>query len=109
MSVSLETFRRVAIEDDECVWELHCGQLVRKPGMTLAHNRGTMALVRQLLPQVDEDRFDIRTNAEHIRIAAELRQIQARGKRPAAARDADRPDAVVLGRSEEHTSELQSL
>ena len=39
--------------------------------MTLAHNRGTMALVRQLLPQVDEDRFDIRTNAGHIRIAAD--------------------------------------
>ncbi len=38
MPVSEATYQRVALEDPESKWELHCGQLRRKPSMTMPHN-----------------------------------------------------------------------
>ena len=39
MPVSEQTYERPALEDPEGRWELHCGRLRSKPGMTAAHNR----------------------------------------------------------------------
>ena len=38
MPVSEETYKRVALEDQDEKWELHCGRLRRKPPMTTEHN-----------------------------------------------------------------------
>lgn len=48
MPVSEETYRRVALEDPEGHWELHCGRLVRKPAMTAEHNLVARSLWRML-------------------------------------------------------------
>ncbi len=37
MPVSERTYKRLVLEDPDEKWELHCGRLVRKPGMTFDH------------------------------------------------------------------------
>ena len=59
MPVSEETYQRVALEDDDHRWELVCGRLVRKPGMTALHNHLGRRLVRLLGAHLDMDRFDV--------------------------------------------------
>ena len=66
MPVSVATFTRVALEDDNDAWELHCGKLVRKPAMTMEHNEEASEIVRQLHLQLDPDRFSVRMNAGHM-------------------------------------------
>ena len=66
MGVSIETFRKVALEDDEGVWEYHCGRLVRKPPMTMEHNYQAAELARQLNMQLDPDAFRVSQNAGHL-------------------------------------------
>jgi Uma2 family endonuclease len=66
MGVSVETFRRVALEDDEEQWEYHCGKLVRKPAMTMAHNWHIRELGRQLNVQLDPDVYTVAENAGHM-------------------------------------------
>lgn len=68
MTVSVETFRRVALEDDEGVWELRCGHLVRKPSMTMEHNQHSSEFLRQLSIRLDPDRYSVRMNAGHMRL-----------------------------------------
>ena len=38
MPVSEATYRQLAVEDREGAWELVCGKLRQKPGMTMEHN-----------------------------------------------------------------------
>jgi Uma2 family endonuclease len=71
MAVSIETFRKVALEDDDGVWEYHCGRLVRKPPMTMPHNELARELLRQLILQIDPDLYSVSLNAGHVRLPNE--------------------------------------
>jgi Uma2 family endonuclease len=71
MVVSVETFRKVALEDGDAAWEYHCGRLVRKPPMTTPHNERTWELARQLGVQLDPDLYSVRMNAGHLRVSAD--------------------------------------
>ena len=67
MVVSAETFERVALEDPEGHWELHCGRLRRKPGMTFEHNEVMHQLGFQFHRQLDRNRYRVRINTGHAR------------------------------------------
>jgi Uma2 family endonuclease len=71
MPVTEETFRQVALEDPEGHWELYCGHLRRKPGMTAEHNDVMSFLAAQLWRQLDSRAYRVRTNAGHVRRSAE--------------------------------------
>jgi Uma2 family endonuclease len=71
MPVSEQTFRQVALEDPEGHWELHCGRLLKKPGMTEEHNEAAGELYFQLRQQLARSQFQVRTNAGHVRRSAE--------------------------------------
>lgn len=71
MPVSERTFQQVALEDPEGHWELYCGQLRRKPGMTYEHNDIAINLVFQLMQQLDRAAFRVRHNAGHVRRSSE--------------------------------------
>jgi Uma2 family endonuclease len=69
MPVSEKTYRRVALEDPEGKWELWCGQLRRKPGMTTDHNEIARRLQRRLVLQVDERDYSVATDNGRVRIS----------------------------------------
>lgn len=71
MPISAATFKQLALEDDDRAWELRCGQLVEKPGMTMEHNQVAQDLMLQVAGQLDRERFVMRSNAGHIEIAAD--------------------------------------
>jgi len=48
MPVSERTYERLALEDPEGQWELHCGRLVQKPALTTQHNHVARALAFRL-------------------------------------------------------------
>jgi Uma2 family endonuclease len=62
MPVSEETYRQLALEDFEGQWELHCGGLVQKPGMSYEHGYLTTRLLLSLGAQLDEQQFTVRSN-----------------------------------------------
>jgi Uma2 family endonuclease len=66
MPISEQTFKQVALEDPEGHWELHCGQLRQKPGMTARHNEVTTQLLLQLGTQLRRHDFRLRSNAGHV-------------------------------------------
>ena len=68
MPVSETTFRQVALEDPEGHWELYCGELRRKPGMSAAHNELTSVLHYELMRQLDRSQFSVRSNAGHVHL-----------------------------------------
>ena len=70
MPVSEATYERVALEDPEGKWELVCGRLRSKPGMTTAHNRAEEALARRLMAQLDEAEYSVRIENGRLRISA---------------------------------------
>lgn len=53
MGVSAATYERVAMEDDDETWELVCGRLRRKPGMTQEHMTAARVLGFQVQAQLD--------------------------------------------------------
>src|SRR5262245_16987787 len=71
MPVSEAAFRKLALEQPDASWELHCGTLRRKPGMTAQHNRTMMRLAAGLFQQLDQREFDVRCNSGHVRRSAE--------------------------------------
>ena len=71
MPVSEATFLKRALEEPDEQWELHCGNLRRKPGMTAQHNRTMSRLFGSLLQQLDQQEFDVRGNAGHVRRSPE--------------------------------------
>jgi Uma2 family endonuclease len=71
MPVSARTFEALALEDPEGHWELHCGQVRRKPVMTLEHNDVATNLLFQLMQQLDRTAFKVRLNMAHVRRATE--------------------------------------
>ena len=71
MPVSEQTFQQLALEDREGKWELYCGHLRRKPGMSYAHNRVGYWLSVQIATQIDRRRFDVRSDAGYVRRPSE--------------------------------------
>lgn len=67
MPVSEETYQRVALEDADTKWELHCGRLVEKPPMTTEHNDDIEELFRQLAAQLPRHEYAIRTDTGKLR------------------------------------------
>ena len=70
MPVSEETFLRVALEEPN-QWELYCGHLRQKPGMTAAHNFLAFELAYELRRQLDPHLFQVRVGMGHVRRSAE--------------------------------------
>src|SRR5665213_2814276 len=71
MTVSEATFREVALEDPEGHWELVCGKLRSKPGMTAEHNDVAFELAFRLRLQLDNREFRVRHDSGHVRRTAE--------------------------------------
>jgi Uma2 family endonuclease len=71
MTVSEGTFRQLALEDPEGHWELHCGVLRRKPGMTSEHNNVADEVFFALRRQLDSSQFRVRLNMGHVHISAQ--------------------------------------
>src|SRR5436305_15348706 len=71
MPVSEATFREVALQDPEGQWELVCGRLRGKPGMTAEHNSTMFELAVTLRQQLSPQDFRVRQNGGHVRRTAE--------------------------------------
>ncbi len=70
MPVSEKTYRRIALEDPNGHWELHCGVLRQKPDMSVEHNHITSRLFLRLGTQLDEREFTVRSNLGQVRNTA---------------------------------------
>ncbi|MEX1102855.1 MAG: hypothetical protein WED87_01310, partial [Dehalococcoidia bacterium] len=68
MPVSEATYKQLSLEDDENKWELVCGQLRTKPGMTHSHADVAMQLAFILLRQLDRRAFRVRENNSRTRV-----------------------------------------
>ena len=66
MPVTEETYERVALEDPDGKWELHCGRLRSKPAMTTQHNRVGRVLGYQLQRRLPLDAFEV--SVDHARV-----------------------------------------
>jgi Uma2 family endonuclease len=71
MPISEQTFKQVALEDPEGHWELHCGYLRRKPGMTARHNDLMDELHFAIRRQVDRKAFAVRNNKGHVHVTSQ--------------------------------------
>ena len=69
MPVSEQLYKQVALEDPSGQWELVCGRLQSKPGMTIEHESSMSGLARQLILQLDEQEYDVRMNGPRVRIS----------------------------------------
>jgi Uma2 family endonuclease len=65
--VSAETYQRIALGDDDRLWELHDGRMVEKPGMSAEHGDVPMRLVVTLGAQLDRREFRLRSNHARLR------------------------------------------
>jgi len=70
MPVSEKTYLRVALEDPG-QWELHGGQLRRKPGMTAEHNDVALELGYRLRHQLNRQDYRVRVSMGHVRRSSE--------------------------------------
>lgn len=70
MPVSEQTYLRLALEDPG-QWELHCGHLRRKPGMTAEHNEVAFELGLRLGQQLNRNQYRVRVSLGHVRRSAE--------------------------------------
>lgn len=68
MPVRMETYERLAREDPDSTWELVCGTVKRKPGMTTAHDDVFEALLRPLIRQLPESDWTIRPGTSRARV-----------------------------------------
>ncbi len=71
MPVSERTFQAVALEDPEGQWELHCGRLRQKPGMTHEHNYIARELQVDLIQQLDRKTYHVSHNSARLRVSPE--------------------------------------
>jgi Uma2 family endonuclease len=62
-----QTFEQLALDHPDEKWELYCGELRQKPGMSYDHNRVGYWLSVQIATQVDRRQFDVRFNAGYVR------------------------------------------
>jgi Uma2 family endonuclease len=68
MPISAETYGRVALESDDQHWELVCGRLREKPGMTARHNQTSRLLAAYLVRQLDMRAYTVSTDQAALRI-----------------------------------------
>jgi Uma2 family endonuclease len=71
MAVSERTYQMVALEDPEGQWELYCGRLRQKPGMSYEHGFIIGRLSFRLQGQLDEAQFMVSCNHTRLRISPE--------------------------------------
>jgi len=69
MPISEATYERVALEDPEGQWELVCGRLRGKPGMTTEHNYALYELDGLLHDALDRHTYTVSVNAARLRIS----------------------------------------
>ena len=69
MPISDQTYERVALEDSDETWELVCGRLRKKPGMTVEHEDVVRVLARRLILQLDEHEYAVSVNGSRLRIS----------------------------------------
>ena len=72
MTVTVNLFQRLSLEDPEGHWELHAGRILEKPIMSAGHNRAIVRLTTQLVQQVDPEEFDVRGNTARTSRADEV-------------------------------------
>jgi Uma2 family endonuclease len=70
MVISAQTYEQVALEDPDGFWELDCGRLRQKPGMTYEHDDSMSALGGQLFSQLEANEFRIFINGPRLRISS---------------------------------------
>jgi Uma2 family endonuclease len=70
MSIQEATYEQVALEDPSGGWELACGRLRAKPGVTVGHSDVITAIARLLFRQLDGRDFKISVNLARLRIAS---------------------------------------
>jgi Uma2 family endonuclease len=68
MPVTEKTYEQVALEDPEGQWELVCGRLRSKPGMTQEHNDVAGLLMFFLQQQLPLDQFRVRMTSTRTRL-----------------------------------------
>jgi len=68
MAVSEATYEQVALEDTDYIWELVCGELVKRPPMTTEHEEISSELARQLSGQLDRREYSVRANSGRLRV-----------------------------------------
>ena len=68
MPVSFADYQRLALEDGDNIWELVCGELVKRPPMTTEHEEIGATLARRLIVQLDERDHSVRANSGRLRI-----------------------------------------
>jgi Uma2 family endonuclease len=69
MTVTAETYERLALEDPDGKWELVCGRLRQKPPMTHAHNSAEFELAFLLRLQLPREHWEVRCDAGRVRTA----------------------------------------
>jgi len=69
MAISPETYERVALEDGDEQWELVCGRLRKKPGMTAEHSDTITNLSDALTAQLDRAAYRVHVNLSRLRVA----------------------------------------
>jgi Uma2 family endonuclease len=67
MRVSEREYKRLALDDRQGHWEMHCGQPRRKPDMTAEHNQLMTELGFALRGQLDPSAYVIRINTGRAR------------------------------------------
>ncbi|HTE87221.1 MAG TPA: Uma2 family endonuclease [Dehalococcoidia bacterium] len=70
MPISEATYERVALEDPEGRWELVCGRLRSKPGMTAAHYDAMRRLARRLILRLDEGEYTVATEGPRLWVSS---------------------------------------
>lgn len=68
MPVSEATYETVVLGDSDNIWELVCGELVKRPPMTTEHEELSARLARRLILQLSERDYSIRTNSGRLRV-----------------------------------------
>src|SRR5947209_8819162 len=69
MAVSFATYEQVALEDGDEQWELVCGRLRKKPGVTFEHSDAIMNTALELGRQLNRAEFLIRVNMSRVNAA----------------------------------------
>jgi Uma2 family endonuclease len=69
MPITEETFERIALEDPDGKWELHCGELRSKPGMTTRHNQIGVVLAFRLQQQLSLDEYLVSGDRAYVRMS----------------------------------------
>ncbi len=66
MAISMATYEQVALEDDDVVWELECGQLLPKSPMTWEHSDIIGLVHVALVTQLDLRLYAVRGNIARV-------------------------------------------